>query len=319
MKVAYDLLCIDEIGTPNLSEFQGKTREEIKLYNQRCHFGITGIIISGAEYPELNIKLRGYQERCFGTGNHKPFHYVEILHNSGRFADLGINKALRTKVVSLLNNLVDSTKLKIISSIVDKKQLAIGYGTFENGKLMKLRKVKPNLSRSCPVKDVNLYEMSLKFVLTEFHKYLSNNKKRGLIIAEARGEQEDKNLLDVFYHYQKEGAGTLSGRDLRSYVSDLLIIRKTQNHAGTQLADLICFPLYDKYIPDHTSRTDHFIDLTKFGRKIIAINIFPWRNSQGNYVSKTLIEQKSRPIHKKVVAAKPNGKLRKRIRKQKRS
>lgn len=105
---------------------------------------------------------------------------------------------------------------------------------------------------------------------------------RGIIIAEARGEAEDKKLLDAFYQYQRTGAGSLSGRELRKYIVDLLIIRKSQNHLGTQIADLITYPVYDMFIPDHNSRNDHFITKkTLLGCKISNIRIFPQKPKKG--------------------------------------
>lgn len=198
MKISFDFLCIDERDSPNLTELYSKTRREIKEITNKRFFGICGVIIPGATYPELYIKGRKIQERCFGKEKYHPLHYVDILNNSGNYAFLGTDAHKRRSVI-----------------------------------------------------------------------------RRGLIIAEARGEKEDTNLLNAFYQYQKTGTGSLSGRELRSYITDLLIIRKSQNHLGTQLADLITYPLYDNLVPDHRVRKDHVVHFSNFKKKIKNVKIFP--------------------------------------------
>jgi hypothetical protein len=273
MKTSYDFLCLDEHDSPNLTELNDRSRKEISNLKNKRFFGICGVIIPGAIYPELNIEGRKIQEKCFGR--YIPFHYSEILNSSGRFAFLGKEQRKRRQVVDLLNNLVFDTKYKILSCFINKSGFALKYGVFHEKRLSEIRRIRPNLSKPSSPKKVNLYEISLKFILSRYYKHLVEHKKRGLIIAEARGEKEDNDLLDAFYHYQKSGAGSLSGRELRSCITDLLIIRKSQNHIGLQLADLITYPLYDYFIPNHNFRTDHFIKENAFEGKIFSIDVFP--------------------------------------------
>lgn len=275
MKVAYDFLCLDERDSPNLSELRNKTRNEVKKIKNRRYFGLCGVIIPGAIYPDLNIEGRSIQEKVCGRGKYVPFHYVEILNNSNKFSFLGKDLSKRNSLVDRLNNLVGKTKFKVIASFIDKQELALQYGIFHGSKLTEMRRIKPNMSGPSTPRRINLYEISLKFVLNRYYDYLKARRKRGLIIAEARGEREDKDLLDAFYRYQKSGAGPLSGKELRSYITDLLIIRKSQNHIGLQIADLITYPVYDYLVPNHNIRNDHFIKLSGFQSKIEGLEIFP--------------------------------------------
>lgn len=225
--------------------------------------------------PEINMEGRKIQEKCHGPNHFIPFHYVEILNNKGTYSFLGRDQAKRQSVIDLLNQFIKNNKFKIISCFIDKQQLALQYGVFMNKKLFEIRKIKPNVYQPATPKKINLYEISLKHILTEYYKYLSERKKRGLIIAEGRGKVEDRNLLNAFYRFQRLGVGSLSGKELRSYVVDLLVIYKSQNHLGTQLADLITYPLYDYKIPNHNIRNDHFIRPETFKDKIIKIKVFP--------------------------------------------
>ncbi|OGG35249.1 hypothetical protein A2363_02365 [Candidatus Gottesmanbacteria bacterium RIFOXYB1_FULL_47_11] len=274
MKVSYDFLCLDEHDSPNLSELYAKSRAEIKGAPTRRHFGICGVIIHGADYPEVNVTGRRIQYRCF-AGNYIPFHYSEILNNSGKFAYLGTNKNKRRSLIDNLNNYLSHVKPHIIACFVDKHQLALDFGIFPDNKLAQIRRIKPNMSRPSQPRNINLYVFTLKVILGKFYNYLKEGRKRGLIIAEARGEKEDKELLDAFYNFQRSGAGSLSGNELRQYITDLLIIRKSQNHLGLQIADLITYPVYDYFVPNHNTRTDHFITKQFLERKILSLDIIP--------------------------------------------
>lgn len=275
MKLAFDFLCIDERDSPNLAELSGKSRKEILNVTNRRHFGICGVIIPGATYPDLNIVGHKIQSRTNPYHSFVPFHYVEILNKKGRYAYLGNDTAKYTSLTVLLNQMIKDTKFRIIASFIDKQMLAIEYGIYENHKLTMVRKIKPNMHKLTTPRTINLYEISLKYILIEYYKYLKNAKKRGIIIAEARGEHEDKKLLDAFYEYQKVGVGSLTGTELRQYIVDLLIIRKSQNHLGLQIADLITYPLYDYMVPNHNVRDDHFIDKKTIESKKPIIKIFP--------------------------------------------
>lgn len=291
MKVAYDFLCLDEFGSPNLSEFYNMTRSEVKNFTDRSHFGITGVIIPGAVYPEINIKGHKIQESIFGFNKFYPFHYAEILHNSKKFSFLGTDASKRSSLVDKLNNLINDTKMKIISNFVDKKRIALNFGRYTGGRLTAIGKIKPNISSTKEPKSINLYEISLKFIISEFYKYLKYKNLRGLIIAEARGELEDKNLLETFYRYQKSGAGSLTGPQIRERISDLLIIRKSQNHIGLQLSDLVCFPIFDYFVPNHKVRTDHFIKKDLIELKMKALSLFPFVE-KGKVKTLNIFEQK---------------------------
>lgn len=275
MKYAHDFLCLDERDSPNLSELAGKSRSEVKNNINKRHFGICGVIIPGSLYPELNVEGRKIQERVLNPGVYLPFHYVEILNKKEKWAWTGKDQGKYKSLCTLLNNLVLKTKFKIIASFVNKTELAIQYGRFTDKKLVGINRLRPNLFGPSTPKTINLYTIALKVIIQKFYDYLSDRKKRGLIIAEARGEKEDKLLLDAFYNFQKSGAGTLSGKQIRTHITDLLIIRKSQNHIGCQLADLITYPLYDYFVPGHNTRVDHFIKQNSIESKIFSIDVFP--------------------------------------------
>lgn len=275
MKVSFDILCLDERDSPNLAELTSKNISEIKAIVNRRHFGLVGVIIPGATYPDINMEGRRIQEKCHGTNCYKPFHYVDILNNKSEYAFLGTDHAKRQGLIARLNTYVKENKFKIIASFIDKQKLALEYGVFKNGALSEIRKIKPNMLSSSTPRRINLYELALKNVLLEYYKYLNDRKKRGIIIAEGRGKVEDQQLLDAFYKYQRIGVSSLSGKELRSYIVDLLVVYKSQNHLGIQLADLVTYPVYDFKVPNHNVRVDHFIKEESLEGKVLSVKVFP--------------------------------------------
>ena len=275
MKVAYDFLCLDERDSPNIKELSGKTREQIKNNTNKRYFGLCGVIIPGALYPQLNIDGRTIQEKLLGKGKYQPFHYVEILNCKGSWAWIGKDQNKYRSTKDLLNHFCSKNKYTIIGSFVDKTQIALTYGKYVNKKLREINRIRPNLARPSTPRTVNLYIIALKVILRKYYNFLIKRKKKGLIIAEARGEKEDRLLLDAFYTFQKSGAGYLSGKQIRESITDLLIVRKNQNHIGCQLADLITYPTYDYFVPDHNTRSDHFIKRGSIKNKVHIIDIFP--------------------------------------------
>lgn len=274
MKLAFDLLCLDERDSPNLSELSAKSRAEIKGITNRRHFGLCGVIIPGATFPELNLEGRRIQTRIHGVGRFIPFHYVEILGKKKSYAFIGKSPAKYQSLITLLNQFIKKTKFKILASFIDKQKTALTYGVYKDDKLVLIKNM-PGLNKICGPKEINLYQLALKRLMLEYYLYLEQKKRRGLIIAEARGEVEDLRLLEAFYNYQKSGIGKISGKNLRQYIVDLLIIRKSQNHIGLQIADLIAYPLYDSFVPSHNYRNDHFIHRNTYESKILKVSVFP--------------------------------------------
>lgn len=141
MKVAFDILCLDEHDSPNLSELNGKSRKEINSISNRRHFGLCGVIIPGATYPSINMEGRRIQERCHGKGKFIPFHYVDILHSRDKYSFLGKNSSKKQSLIALLNSYISSSKVKILGCFIDKQQLALRYGLFTGRKLTNITKI----------------------------------------------------------------------------------------------------------------------------------------------------------------------------------
>lgn len=270
----YDFLFLDERDSPNLTELEHKTKDEIKKIQNKRHFGLCGVTLAGINYPKLNIAGRRLQERFFGKNRYEPFHYYEILNKCGKFSFLGEQKKLKSFCDSL-DYFIRNIDFKIIGSFIDKPGIAMEYGIFEQGQLTKINKIKPSISPKTKPSEINLYDIALKFLLKDYYSYLKERRRKGLIIAEARGKKEDASLLTSFFRYQREGTGSLSGKEIRENIIDLLVVPKIQNHIGLQLSDILMYPFYDYFIPNHIPRKDHIIKEERFLNRIIGFNVFP--------------------------------------------
>lgn len=270
----YDFLFLDERDSPNLTELKNKSRSDIKSIPNKRFFGLCGITLSGVNYPDLNINGHKLQEKFFGPENYSPLHYYEMLNSCGKFSF--VNNGDNRKITKdRLDSFIKTIDFKIIGSFIDKSALALQYGRFTDSKFTQISKIKPNLTPITTPSKINLYDVALKFILKDYYSYLKDRHRKGLIIAEARGEKEDIALLNSFFRFQRIGTGSLSGKEVRENIIDLLVVKKVQNHIGIQLADLITYPFYDYFVPNHNTRNDHLIKKERLEEKIYKLSIFP--------------------------------------------
>lgn len=276
-------LCVDEIYTPNINSLLKLDRTEIARHTNHLHFGLGGVIIPSSIMPKLNMSLRGLQRRHYPKHDHPIFHYIDMLHNKNLFSNLAVDANKRRSLIDSLKYWIKQTDFKFVAAFIDNHELIKQYGTFDNaGKLVNIKKISGNIYPKSSAHDYNSYSLALKFLLRNFYDFLSSKiyPARGVIVAEARGEQEDLRLRDAFYQYQCTSIGTIKPHEFRQTIIDLFIIHKKQNHAGLQLADMLLYPTYDAVIPYHSSRTDHIIDYRELikGKLLLrgdAISLFP--------------------------------------------
>ena len=108
----------------------------------------------------------------------------------------------------------------------------------------------------------NLYLLCLRYLLVSFYNFISDrlHPARGIIVAEARGKREDDELRTAFQKIYYYGVSSIKPTQFRRIILDLFIVPKTQDYVGTQLADMIVYPVYDGEVPNHSARKDHFIN-----------------------------------------------------------
>jgi hypothetical protein len=253
-------LFLDEIYSPNLNDMLRLTKEDIFSHPSHKHFGLCGVILKSGDLYSLTKRLERFKQKYYPKQPNLISHYVDILNTRDSFSDLALDNLKSTAVHESLSSLVRDTKCAIDYIFIDKHGFAKKYGKFDvDQRLVRIKKVKSNMFPPASAKDYNLYLLSLKHLIKNYYNFLTQSKGQGIIVAEARGEREDSELRQAFNILLKEGVGTILAKDLRTALLDIYIVPKKQDYAGTQLADLLVYPIYDSAIPMHNIRNDHFI------------------------------------------------------------
>lgn len=129
---------------------------------------------------------------------------------------------LRNDFYNDLDKLILQTEFTVISSAVLKDKLINLYGPQAN----------------------NPYDLSLTFVL-ERTVFLTDRFKCGKVevIAEARGKNEDAKLHDQYQIILSNGTQYVNSNRFIERFTDIDFRKKEANIVGTQLCDLIAYPL----------------------------------------------------------------------------
>lgn len=89
----------------------------------------------------------------------------------------------------------------------------------------------------------NPYEIALERAFERVLHFLEGHGETVLpVIAEARGKTEDAALAASFFRLLHDGTRTVPGERFRRLHCPMTFVRKVQNIAGTQLADLCGYP-----------------------------------------------------------------------------
>lgn len=92
-----------------------------------------------------------------------------------------------------------------------------------------------------PTQTFDPYDYALAVLLNRIRGYLNIWTSQADVLAEARGKVEDRQLRDAYDALRTVGGGSYgtAAEFQQVYPDDLIIRRKDQNVAGTQIADLL--------------------------------------------------------------------------------
>ena len=129
-----------------------------------------------------------------------------------------------------LDDLIKSSNFSIIASAINKNKLIDQYG---------------------PRAD-NPYNISLSFILERsiFHTDNIGCSQIG-IIAESRGKREDNQLYAQYQLVLSNGTRYVTNKRFREKIQFFKFVGKNENNIGTQISDLVAYPIATKIIfPD---------------------------------------------------------------------
>jgi len=182
---------------------------------------LCGCIIEKTYYEKIFIpNVNKLKQKYFKT-NDIILHSRDIRKWQYAFKVLGDPK-LRNDFYNDLDKLILQTEFTVISSAVLKDKLINLYGPQAN----------------------NPYDLSLTFVL-ERTVFLTDRFKCGKVevIAEARGKNEDAKLHDQYQIILSNGTQYVNSNRFIERFTDIDFRKKEANIIGTQLCDLIAYPL----------------------------------------------------------------------------
>jgi len=210
------LLFLDESGHHGLK----KINQEYPIFLLAC------CIFEEAYYEEFFInKVKELKIKHFDDPD-IIFHSRDIRKWQNQFKCLGdINK--RSDFYKDLDNLIKSSKFEVIASAINKDKLIQLYG---------------------PRAD-NPYNISLSFILERSIFYTDNIGCNSIaIIAESRGKKEDNLLFTQYQLILSNGTKYITSERFKNKIRSFSFIDKSKNNIGTQIADLVSYPIATKII-----------------------------------------------------------------------
>lgn len=119
----------------------------------------------------------------------------------------------------------------------------------------------------------NPYDLALLFGLERLVSVLEGARQEEVVIvAEKRGEREDREVYTAFQRITTAGSEFVDGARFRAIKWTLRFLPKSMNIVGTQMADLAAYPIA-RYVLDKTKPNPAFdIVRKKFCRRL---KIFP--------------------------------------------
>jgi len=118
------------------------------------------------------------------------------------------------------------------------------------------------------------YDLALKFALERLLFILQRTgQKKVVIVAEKRGEREDRELFVSFQRIVTAGTSFVDGERFRQIAFTLRFLPKNMNIVGTQIADLAAYPVARYALDPSKSNPAFDVIKPKFYRN--TLKIFP--------------------------------------------
>ena len=234
------VMCIDENGSSsNLTYVLKQISNEKELSEDDKYFTITGCIFTKKQYLDSKKLIKTLKNKYWNNGvfydtklNKEKavcFHSRDIRKHDNCFNDSIINY---NEFMIDLSNTMKDIQCKIISiSINLYEYLKKGYTH-------------------------NVYNVAFDFLL-ERYIYETENKKKGIIMLEARGKDEDKELLEhISKVINKTGTKQISNRELKSKIRGVYFNPKwneeySSTYVGLEITDLFSYPIH-KFVKRNT-------------------------------------------------------------------
>lgn len=181
------------------------------IFEKNYYFQTTNPIMDGIKYKYWNHR-------------NVIFHSVDIRKQRGVFNVLR-DAETRNNFMNDVSAFVSSLDYKIIAAGIHKSDHSRTYVT-------------PG----------NPYGLTLEFIMERLYYYFRSSANKCLLIAESREEADNQRLYQVFERLMQNGNENLRSHQFQNCITDLKFVPKVHNENGSQLTDLIVYPVARKII-----------------------------------------------------------------------
>lgn len=227
------IMCIDENGSSNnLIYILKQISNDKEVLKDDKYFTITGCIFTKKEYMDSKNIIKELKNKYWENGKFYDkksnkaktvcFHSREIRKHDNCFNDSLIN--YNEFMVDLTNAMIN-IQCKIISiSINLYEYLKRGYTH-------------------------NVYNVAFDFLL-ERYIYATSGNKKGIIMLEARGKEEDSELLEhISKVIRKTGTKNIKSSELKNKIKGVYFNPKwneeySSTYTGLEITDLYSYPIH---------------------------------------------------------------------------
>lgn len=227
------IMCIDENGSSNnLTYILKQISNDKEVLEDDKYFTITGCIFTKKEYMDSKNIIKELKNKYWKDGKFYDkksnkekavcFHSREIRKHDNCFNDSLIN--YDEFMVDLTNTMIN-IQCKIISiSINLYEYLKRGYTH-------------------------NVYNVAFDFLL-ERYIYATSGNKKGIIMLEARGKEEDSELLEhISKVIRKTGTKSIKSSELKNKIKGVYFNPKwneeySATYTGLEITDLYSYPIH---------------------------------------------------------------------------
>ena len=195
-------------------------------------FALAGCIFEENYYSSTAIKRVNELKIKYFNSTEVILHSRDIRKQESKPFLALRKKEVREKFYQDLNNLFKELYLTIIASIINKKKLKEQYGNHSD----------------------NPYYLSLGFIMERYAIYLREKGETGAMIIESRNKADNDLLYLAFSKTMLEGTGFMRSDEFQKRIAGLTFIPKKENDTGTQLADLIAYPVATHILPNRDKK-----------------------------------------------------------------
>ena len=183
-------------------------------------FVLSTVIVERAAYIDIVVPALTRLKLAFWPHEGVNLHSRDIRKAHGDFAFLQI-AAQRQAFLGAMSGLLETLPFTLFITAIQKQTHRDRYG----------------------VQATNPYDLALTYTFERVLHFLEGHGETTLpVTAEARGKNEDNELAAAFYRIMTQGTRYNVAARFQALLCPLTFRRKTDNIAGTQIADLCAHP-----------------------------------------------------------------------------